>query len=343
MAPVHRKIRGRNLRSPPPAAAHSSVLVSPAVRRAVREGRPVVALESSVFAQGLPRPANEGAARGMTEAIAAAGAVAAVTAVVRGEPTVGIAPTELRLFLRGGRIAKLSARDLSAAILRKASGATTVAAGILLAHRAGVRVFATGGIGGIHRDAPADESPDLLELARTPIIVVCAGPKAVLDVPATAERLEALGVTVVGYRTDTLPAFYTASTDFPVTIRVETARDIARLYTVHMSLRRPTALLVVQQPPTSATLDAHLFEAAIRTGVERAAAARVRGPRVTPFLLQAVEHATGGASVQANVELLVANAELAAEVAVELNRKSLNWTAPTWYNVGKDQPDTEDS
>jgi pseudouridine-5'-phosphate glycosidase len=284
----------------------------------------VVALESSVFAQGLPRPANARAARQMTSAITRAGGVAAITAVVRGRPTVGVAPADLQRFLRRDGIAKVSARDLAPAVLQKSDGATTVAAGILLAHRAGIRVFATGGIGGVHRNAPFDESPDLLELSRTPVIVVCAGPKAILDVAATAERLEALGVTVIGYRTDTLPAFYLSSTDLPVTIRLDTARDIARLYAVHMSFGRPAALLVVREPPASARLPPKVLEAAIRQGLQLAAADGVRGQRVTPFLLQAVEQATGGASVEANVELLAANADLAAQIADELARTAEN-------------------
>jgi pseudouridine-5'-phosphate glycosidase len=284
----------------------------------------VVAFESSVFAHGLPQPANERAARRMTSAIARADGVAAITAVVRGRPTVGIAEADLQRFLRRDGIAKVSARDLAAAVLQKSDGATTVAAGILLAHRAGIRVFATGGIGGVHRDARYDESPDLLELSRTPVIVVCAGPKAVLDVAATAERLEALGVTIIGYRTDTLPAFYMAATDLPVTIRLDRARDIARLYAVHASLGRPGALLVVREPPASARLPSKVLEAAIRQGLRLAAADRVRGQRVTPFLLQAVEQATGGKSVEANVELLAANADLAAQIARELARTDEN-------------------
>jgi pseudouridine-5'-phosphate glycosidase len=156
------------------------------------------------------------------------------------------------------------------------------------------------------------------------VIVVCAGPKAVLDVAATAERLEALGVTVIGYRTDTLPAFYMAATDLPVTIRLDTPRDIARLYAVHVSFGRPGALLVVREPPVSARLPAKVLEAAIQQGLRLAAAGGVRGQRVTPFLLQAVEEATGGASVEANVELLVANADLAAQIAGELARSAEN-------------------
>jgi pseudouridine-5'-phosphate glycosidase len=230
----------------------------------------------------------------------------------------------LQRFLRRDGVAKVSSRDLAPAVLQKSDGATTVAAGIVLAYRADIRVFATGGIGGVHRDAHFDESPDLLELSRTPVIVVCAGPKAILDVAATAERLEALGVTVLGYRTDSLPAFYMGGTDLPVTLRLDTARDIAQLYAVHMSLGRPGALLVVQEPPVGARLPPEVLEAAIRRGLQLAATSRVRGQRVTPFLLQAVEEATGGTSVEANVELLAANAELAAQIAGEVARTTEN-------------------
>ena len=260
----------------------------------------------------------------MTSVIARQGCIAAITAVVRGRPTVGIAPADLQRFLGRDGIAKVSTRDLAPAMLQKSDGATTVAAAILLAHRAGIRVFATGGIGGVHRESHIDESADLLELSHTPVIVVCAGPKAILDVAATAERLETLGVTVVGYRTDTLPAFYMPSTDLPVTVRVNTAREIAQLYAAHSSFRRPGALLVVQRPPASARLRPKVLETAIRKGLRLAAGKQVRGQRVTPFLLEAVERATGGGAVEANVELLVANAQLAAQIAVELERGAEN-------------------
>jgi pseudouridylate synthase len=189
------------------------VRVSARVARAIERGEPVVALESSVFAQGLPQPANAEAARRMGAAIERAGAVAAITAIVRGQPTVGLGRTELSRFLARENIVKASARDLVPAVARRQDGATTVASALVLARLAGIDVFTTGGIGGVHRGEGYDESADLLELSRVCMIVVCSGAKAILDLAATAERLETLGVTVVGYGTDTIPSFYSASTD----------------------------------------------------------------------------------------------------------------------------------
>jgi pseudouridine-5'-phosphate glycosidase len=277
----------------------------------------VVALESSVFAQGLPHSANKRAAQLMIAAVERSGAVPAITAVVRGIPSVGLGARDLARFLDGDGVAKASARDLAPLIARRGDGATTVAAAIVLAHCAGVAVFATGGIGGVHRDG-SDESADLLELSRTPVIVVCSGAKAILDLGATVERLETLGVTVVGYRTDRFPAFYSAATRLPVTVRVESAREVAAIFAAHRALGRPGAVLVVQPPPSGTALSGRSVESAVKRGLEAAAGARVRGPAVTPFLLQAVECATGGRSVAANLALLEQNAGLAGEIAVAL-------------------------
>ena len=197
----------------------------PAVAAAIAEGRAVVALESSVLAQGLPIPANRTAARSMLEAVESRGAMPAITAVVRGVPAAGLTDDELERFLARDGVAKVSARDLPLAIARGADGATTVAAAIALASIAGISVFATGGIGGVHRAPPYDESADLLELARTPVIVVCSGAKAILDLRATAERLDSLGVPVLGYRTSELPAFYGAESGIAVS-RVEDVGEI---------------------------------------------------------------------------------------------------------------------
>jgi pseudouridine-5'-phosphate glycosidase len=276
----------------------------------------VVALESSVLAQGLPAPANRRAAESMCSAVRVRGAVPAITAVVRGAPTVGLDDATLERFLRREGIRKVSARDLAWAFAHGADGATTVAAAIALAQLAGIDVFATGGIGGVHREPPFDESADLAELARTPIIVVCAGAKAILDLPATFERLETLGVAVIGYRTGELPGFYTAETGITLDATAETPAELARAYVAHRALGRPGALVVVQPPPTA--LDRGEVEAAVARALARARAEGVRGARVTPFLLAALEAETGGRSLAVNLGLLERNASLAAEIAIAL-------------------------
>jgi len=304
-------------------AAHSLRIQSD-VARAISSGRtPVVALESSVLAQGLPIPANREAAERMCGAVRRAGAIPAVTAVVRGAPTVGLEDEDLERFLRRDGIRKVAARDLAPAMAAGADGATTVAASLAIAHLAGIPVFATGGIGGVHRVAEGagaawDESGDLPELARTPIVVVCAGAKSILDLPATMERLETLGVTVVGYRTSELPGFFTATTGIPLPARVESAAEVAAVFRAQRALGRSAAVLVVQPPPPEVALPQHLVDAAVHTALERASAAGVRGGAVTPYLLADVERQTSGRSLGVNLALLEANAKLAAEIAVEL-------------------------
>ena len=288
------------------------------VALALKEARPVVALESSVLAQGLPDPANREAAHLMMSAVREAGALPAITAVVQGTVTLGLEEHELERFLRRDGIDKVSARDLPLAVAQKRDGATTVAAAIAIAALAGVSVFATGGIGGVHRDPPFDESADLHELARTPMLVVSAGAKAILDLPATMERLETLGIPVVGYRTSELPAFYTANSGLGLTARAESAAEIAAAFRAHRDLRRPGAMLVVQPPPASRALSRAEVDVAIEEALRIARERGVRGAAVTPFLLSHVASATGGRTLAVNVALLGANARLAAEIAVAL-------------------------
>ena len=298
----------------------SALRVLSPVADALAWGRPVVALESSVLAQGLPIPANREAAERMTSAAARGGALAAVTAVVRGICTFGLDGEELERFLRRDGIRKLSARDLPVAVAQGADGATTVAATLSIASAAGASVFATGGIGGIHRDAPFDESADLDELARTPMVVVCAGAKAILDLPATVERLETLGVTVVGYRTDEMPGFFTRTTGLRLSARAESAREIADIHLAARSLGRSQATLVVQPPPADVALDRATVDRAVARALDEARAGDIRGAAVTPFLLGAVERATEGRSLAANLALLDENAFLAGAIATELAR-----------------------
>jgi pseudouridylate synthase len=287
--------------------------------RAAREGvRALVALESSVLAQGLPIPANREAMARMRAAVLALGAVPAVTGVVHGAITVGVEGADLERFLRREGVPKVSARDLPVAMVRRTDGATTAAATLAICTVAGLDVFATGGIGGIHREPAFDESADLAELARTSVVVVCAGAKSILDLPATLERLETNGVTVVGYGTDEFPGFFTAHTGLPVPARARSAAEIAGMLRAARQLGRPGAVLVVQPPPPAAALDSDLVESAVAEALVLARAAGVRGAAVTPFLLAAVERATAGRSLAANLALLESNAGLAAEIAVEL-------------------------
>ena len=294
---------------------HALIRVLPGVAAALRAGKPVVALESSVLAQGLPIPSNRDAAQGMVAAVQRAGAEPAITAVVRGAPAVGVEPEELeRLLLRDG-VHKVSARDIPYAVAKGLDGATTVAASLMLAHAVGVTVFSTGGIGGVHRDAPFDESADLVELARTPMIVVCAGVKSILDVGATMERLESLGIPVVGYRTGEVPGFFTRETGIRLDSVVADASEIAAMFNAHRALGRMQAVVVMQPPPLEDALGRDIVEAAVRAAQAEASASGVSGAAVTPYLLSAVTRLTGGSSLDANVALLLQNASLAGEIA----------------------------
>jgi len=273
-----------------------------------------------VLAQGLPSPANREAAERMLRAVEQSGACAAITAVVGGRCTLGLEPAELERFLLREGIVKVAARDLAVACAQGAFGATTVSASLCIAAELGIQVFSTGGIGGVHRDAPYDESGDLTELARTPMVVVCAGAKSILDLPATLERLETLGVTVVGYRTDELPGFFTRTTGLRLNARADSADDIAAIHLASRALKRPQATLVVQAPPADVALSPELVDEAVADALHDARRRGVRGAAVTPHLLAAVERATGGRSLLANLGLLEENAMLAGAVAVALMR-----------------------
>lgn len=296
----------------------SPLRILPAVADALAAGRPVVALESSVLAQGLPIPANRDAAARMMLSVQRAGAIPAITAVVRGVPVAGLEEDELERFLRRDGVLKVSARDLPIAMARAEDGATTVAATLVIAALAGIAVFATGGIGGVHREPSFDESADLLELARTSMIVVCAGAKSILDLPATLERLETLGVSVVGYRTDELPGFFTRETGLRLSTRVESPREVAEVFERQRALGRPGALVVVQPPPAEHALPRARVEVAVEVALAEARAQGIVGAATTPFLLAAVERETEGGSLGANLALLERNAMLAGEIAVEL-------------------------
>ena len=318
---------------------NSLLRILPDIAAALTRGAPVVALESSVLAQGLPIPGNREAAERMTRAVQQRGATPAITAVVRGIPTLGLTVDELERFLARDGVRKVSARDLGAAVAQRADGATTVAATLALASLAGVRVFATGGIGGVHREPAFDESADLPELARSSMIVVCAGAKSILDLPATMERLETLGVPVVGYRTLEMPGFFTAETGLRLSVRADSPEEIARMFVAHRALGRTSALLVMQPLPAELALPRDRIEQAVATAVTEAVSQGVRGAAMTPALLAAVERETKGRSLVTNLELLERNAALAAEIAVALEQlheedrpAGLNSASSAWYN-----------
>jgi pseudouridine-5'-phosphate glycosidase len=276
-----------------------------------------VGLESSVLAQGLPAPHNAEAAKRMDAAVRAGGAIPAVTAVVHGQAAAGITPDEMQRFIAGESVLKASARDLGVAVATGQDAATTVAGALVICHAAGIRVFATGGIGGVHH-ASFDESADLIELARTPAIVVCAGAKSILNLPATVERLETLGITVIGYRTSEFPGFHYASTGMPVPARMNDVEHIVAAFRAQRDLGHPAAMLVVQQPPADFALPREEVEFAIIAALEASRHAGVRGAATTPWVLSELAKVTGGRSITVNLALLEANARLAAELAVEL-------------------------
>jgi pseudouridine-5'-phosphate glycosidase len=296
------------------------VHISAIVRAALAAGRPVVALESTVIAHGLPFPQNLELARAMEGEVRAAGAVPATVGVVRGVPTVGMDDAAIMRFARADGVLKVSRRDLGYAVAAGRDGATTVAATMALAALAGVPVFATGGIGGVHRGAREswDISGDLTELARTPVLVVCAGAKAILDLPATLEHLETAGVPVLGLATDEFPAFYSVSSGLPVAARVETPAEAAAVWRAHRALGGGGGLLLAVPPPAEAALPPAQIEPVIQRALAQAAAAGVRGQAVTPFLLAAVARETHGESLRANMALLRQNARVAAAVAAAL-------------------------
>jgi pseudouridylate synthase len=290
--------------------------VNDEVRAAIADGTGVVALESTIIAHGLPRPRNAEVARELEAAVRAAGAVPATIAMLDGEVHVGLEDWGLRR-IAGHEVAKLSVRDLPLAAARRANGATTVAATAHLAVAAGIRVFATGGLGGVHRDAREswDESADLLALARTPITVVAAGVKSILDVGATLERLETLGVAVAGWRTDRFPGFYLADGGFDLDWRVEGAEEVAAAMAAADELGVQSALLVANPIAAEQQLDPAEHERVLAEGLELARAQGVTGKAVTPFLLDHLHRATDGRSLEVNVAVARANAAVAGEIA----------------------------
>jgi pseudouridine-5'-phosphate glycosidase len=295
--------------------------IAPEVAEALAAGRPVVALESTILSHGLPRPRNLELAREAEAAVRDGGALPATIAVVAGEARVGLDDDALRAVAERGDVAKCGVRDLAPVVARGGHGGTTVAATAHLAARAGIRVFATGGLGGVHRGAGEswDESADLATLARTDVVVVCAGVKSILDVGATLERLETLNVTVLGFGTDRFPGFYLSDSGHPAPWRVDSVGEVAGVWRARAEVGTEGSAVVVANPlPPEEQLDPSLHDRVLAEGMAAAESAGVAGKDVTPFLLDYLSRETAGASLEANVGLVLRNARLAAEIAREL-------------------------
>ena len=292
--------------------------VAPEVQAALQQGKPVVALESTIISHGMPYPKNVETALLVEQTIRANGAAPATIAVIGGRLKAGLSRDEIEYLGKTGRgVAKASRRDLPALVARGADGATTVATTMIIAHLAGIRIFATGGIGGVHRGAETtmDISADLEELAHTPVMVVCAGAKSILDLGLTLEYLETKGVPVIGYGTDELPAFYTRRSGFGVDYRVDSPEELAAFYAAQRGLDYPGGMLVTNPIPEEYAMDKDVIDAAIEQALASAKADGIHGKETTPYLLAKVVELTGGESLESNIQLVLNNAAVAARTA----------------------------
>lgn len=295
------------------------------VKEAIASGKPVVALESTIISHGMPYPQNLETALRVEQVIRAEGAVPATCAVIRGVLTAGISVSEMELLAQGGpQIPKASRRDLPFLVASGSQGATTVASTMIIAHLAGIRVFATGGIGGVHRGATAtmDISADLQELAQTPVAVVCAGVKSILDIGLTLEYLETFGVPVVGYQTSDFPAFFSRDSGFKVDGRLDTPLEVAKLLQATWGMGSRSGVVIANPVPQPYHQPFEKMEGIIEQALEEASKAGVKGKSVTPFLLTRIEQLSGGDSLKTNVELVCHNALVAAQVALQLSQLS---------------------
>lgn len=294
--------------------------VNPEVAAAVKEGRPVVALESTIISHGMPYPQNVETALNVEKVIRENGAVPATIAIIGGRLKAGLTADEIEYFgKKGMEITKASRRDIAAIISRGMDGATTVTTTMMIAHMAGINIFATGGIGGVHRGAETtmDISADLEELAQTPVMVVCAGAKAILDLGLTLEYLETKGVPVIGYQTNELPAFYTRKSGFGVDYRMDTPEELAKLLITQQAMPNAGGILVTNPIPEQYSMDHDIINKAIDEAVADSIKDGIHGKEATPYLLAKVKEITGGDSLEANIQLVYNNAKLAAQTAVE--------------------------
>ncbi len=295
--------------------------ISPEVQQALAEGKPVVALESTIISHGMPYPKNVETAMLVEKTIRENGAVPATIAIIGGRLKAGLSADEIEYLGKSGRkVAKVSRRDLAAIVARGADGATTVTTTMIIAHMAGISVFATGGIGGVHRGAETtmDISADLEELGSTPVMVVCAGAKSILDLGLTLEYLETKGVPVVGYGTDELPAFYTRRSGFGVDYRVDSPAELAAMFKAQQELGMKGGMLVTNPIPEQYAMDKEVIDAAIDQAIAESKAQGIHGKETTPFLLARVVELTGGDSLESNIQLVLNNAVVASKTAAEL-------------------------
>ena len=299
----------------------NAIIISPEIRAAVDAGQPVVALESALITHGFAYPDNVQITRDMAEVIRDAGATPAVVGIWRGRPRVGLSLTQVEALASDETAVKISIRDLPLAGLCGLHGGTTVAATMVLAHQAGLRVFATGGIGGVHRGHPEDVSADLPALASTPLVVVCAGAKAILDLPRTLEFLETWGVPVLGWKTDDFPAFYSRSSGLPVDLRVENGADVATAVHAQRALQLPQGLLVTVPVPEEHALPVEEVAPLIAQALSEAEAHGVSGKAITPYLLARLVELSEARTRQANESLLLNNARVAAHLARALSHR----------------------
>jgi pseudouridine-5'-phosphate glycosidase len=299
---------------------YSEIYIAPEVSQALQGKRAVVALESTLITHGLPYPANIETALAMEAAVRESGAFPATIAILKGKIHVGLTAEEIEYLATkpAGSVRKCSRRDFAIALGLKQDAATTVAGTMIVAHKAGIRVFATGGIGGVHRGHPFDVSADLIELGRTAVTVVCAGAKSILDLPLTLEVLETQGVPVIGFGTDTLPAFYTRSSGLPLDACIETPEQAAQIIASAIQFGAEHGILITVPVPVADELDPSVAEKAIQQATEEANANNIHGKGVTPFVLQRVMELTDGESRRANVALLVNNARIGGQIAVAL-------------------------
>ena len=297
--------------------------ISPEVQTALDEGRPVVALESTIISHGMPYPQNVETALNVEKIIRDNGAVPATTAIIGGKLRVGLSKDEIDYIGKKGlKVTKASRRDIPVLVARGEDGATTVAATMILANLAGVSVFATGGIGGVHRGAETtmDISADLEELASTPVMVICAGAKSILDLGLTLEYLETHGVSVLGYQTEELPAFFTRKSGFKVDYRMDTPKELAAAFKAKNDLGLRGGMVVANPIPEEYAMDADYISKSIAEAIDEANAKGIKGKDTTPFLLDKLEKITGGSSLKANIQLVYNNAKVATQIACELSR-----------------------
>lgn len=291
---------------------------SPKVQSALEAQQPVVALESTVIAHGLPRPLNLETARRLEQIVSDTGATPATIAILQGALHVGLTPSQVQFIADSDNIRKVSIRDLPLATAKQLDGVTTVATTSWVAYRAGIDVFATGGIGGVHRGSLPDVSADLPQLAKTPIVVVCSGAKIVLDLPATREWLETHGVTVLGYQCDEMPAFYSRQSGLPIDERVDSAMEVAQILRSQRELSGEAAILVTVPVPKESEVPAEFLKEILDESLKAAEDQNIAGRDLTPFLLSRMAQQSQGATLKANIALLENNARVAAEIAVAI-------------------------